>query len=280
MKLGYSTWGMPGVAVDVAVQHLAALGYDGVEITVIPGYTTELSTLTPADRRWIRRLFEQHNLDMPAIAAHTSLLDPDPERHATNMARLRASVDLASDLTLGDTPPAIDTTPGGTPDAWDAVKDRLVNETGDLVKYAAGLGITIAMEPHVGSCLNTPERTVWLLQQIDSPYLKLNFDISHFDVMGIPTEASVAALAPYTVHTHVKDQRGQAPDHEFLIPGEGDFDYVRYLKAMDAAGYRDYISVEVSVMVQRREGYDPLTAAERSYRTLAAAFEKAGIERA
>ena len=26
-------------------------------------------------------------------------------------------------------------------------------------------------------------------------------------------------------HTHVKDERGIAPDHEFLIPGEGEMDY-------------------------------------------------------
>ncbi|RME55855.1 MAG: sugar phosphate isomerase/epimerase, partial [Caldilineae bacterium] len=35
MKLGYSTWGMPTVPVDVALRHLADLGYDGVELTVL-----------------------------------------------------------------------------------------------------------------------------------------------------------------------------------------------------------------------------------------------------
>jgi hypothetical protein len=32
-------------------------------------------------------------------------------------------------------------------------------------------------------------------------------------------------------------------------------------------------------MVQRRPGYDPLAAAEQSYRTLARAFDQAGIAR-
>ena len=41
MKLGYSTWGMPKVPVDKALVHLAGLGFDGVDLTVIPGYTTE-----------------------------------------------------------------------------------------------------------------------------------------------------------------------------------------------------------------------------------------------
>ena len=49
MKLGYSTWGMPTVPIDTALSHLANLGYDGVELTIIPRFTTELSTLDAAE---------------------------------------------------------------------------------------------------------------------------------------------------------------------------------------------------------------------------------------
>jgi sugar phosphate isomerase/epimerase len=77
----------------------------------------------------------------------------------------------------------------------------------------------------------------------------------------------------------VKDQKGRLPNHEFLIPGEGEFDYVSYLKAVQSAGYDGFVTVEVSVMVQRRPDYDPFAAAELSYKTLSQAFEKAGIER-
>ena len=45
MKIGYSTWGMPKLPVDTALAHLARLGFDGVELTVIPGFSTELDTL-------------------------------------------------------------------------------------------------------------------------------------------------------------------------------------------------------------------------------------------
>jgi sugar phosphate isomerase/epimerase len=69
------------------------------------------------------------------------------------------------------------------------------------------------------------------------------------------------------------------PDYEFLIPGEGDFDYVRYLREMEKAGYRGYITVEVSVMVQRRPGYDARAAATLSYETLSRAFRESGVGR-
>ena len=56
-------------------------------------------------------------------------------------------------------------------------------------------------------------------------------------------------------------------------------DYVRYLTAMQRAGYTGHIVVEISLMVQRRPDYDALEAASQSYRVLARAFDDAGIAR-
>lgn len=279
MKIGYCTWGMPTVQVDTFVPFLSALGYDGIELTVIPGYTTELSTLDSAERKRIAQLLRDHHLDLPAIASQTSMIDQDPDTAARHWARLTGAVDLALDWALYGTPPAVDTTVGGSPDDWDTLKPLLFERMGELVRYGEQRGVIIAAEPHVGSMLDTPDRVLELIRTINSPFLKLNFDISHFNVMGIPISVSVPALAPHTVHTHVKDERGVVPDFEFLIPGEGEFNYVEYLHAMQASGYNDYITAEISIMVQRRPGYDPLAAAEQTYVTLARAFEQAGIAR-
>jgi inosose dehydratase len=252
------------------------IGYRGVEITVIPGYTTELERLDAAERRRIRKLIDAHGLELPAIAGHTSLLAEGAEEHTANVARLKASIDLAAEWG-GNRPPALNTTSGGRPEGWAETRGLLVERVGELVAYAARRGVTLAIEPHVGAALDTPEKTVWLLEQIGSPYLKVNFDISHFEAVGRPMADTIATLAPYSVHTHVKDTRGRHPEFEFLIPGEGNFDYPAYLRAMRAAGYHGFITVEISVMVQRRPGYDPFAAAEQGYRTLAAAFAEAGI---
>src|SRR4051794_26041693 len=98
MRLGYSTWGMPTVPIDVSVDHLAGLGFDGIELTVIPGYTTELNRLDTAERQRIRSLLASRRLALPALAAHVDLLAADPEAAAANMARLRSAIDLAVDL--------------------------------------------------------------------------------------------------------------------------------------------------------------------------------------
>ncbi len=277
MQIGYSTWGMPAVAVDDAVKHLAGLGFTGVEPTVIPGYSTELDSLDGAERRRIRALFDDHGLDMPAVAGHRSLL-ADGAEHEENWRRLTGAVDLCAEWApAGGPPPALDTTLGGRPADWEPRRGFILERVGRLVDYAASAGVVIALEPHVGSALDLPDKAVWLLERVDSAFLKLNFDISHFEVLGLPTAETVAVLAPHSVHTHVKDQRGRSPSHEFLIPGEGPFDFPAYLREMERAGYDGYITAEVSVMVQRRPGYDPLAAAEFTFRTLDGAFHEAGL---
>lgn len=279
MKIGYCTWGMPTVPADTLIPFLAQLGYDGVELTVKPGYTTELSTLDAAERRRIARMLKDYHLELPALAGHTPMIERDPDIAERNWAQLTGTVDLALDWALDGTPPAIDTTVGGKSSQWDELRSLMVERVGELVRYGEQRGVVIAIEPHVDEMLDSVSRVLDLLDAIRSPFLKLNFDISHFNVQSVPYQESVAALAPHTVHTHVKSERGRAPHHEFLIPGEAEFDWVGYLHAMREHGYDDYITAEVSIMVQRRPGYDPLAAAELTYRTLSGAFEQAGIAR-
>jgi sugar phosphate isomerase/epimerase len=117
----------------------------------------------------------------------------------------------------------------------------------------------------------------WVLDAVDSPNFRLNFDNSHFEVMGCDFHAYVPQLTRYAVHTHMKDQRGIAPGFEFLVPGEGTFDYAAYLPAIEKAGYNGAITVEISKMVQNRPDYDPAEVAARSYRTLTDAAKRGGV---
>ncbi len=198
---------------------------------------------------------------------------------ASRLARFCGYLDLASELQRPGQSLTVSTTSGGTAGDWESVREELVDRYGTLAAHAQAAGVIATAEPHVGSALHTPEGARWLVRQVGSPALRIHFDISHFNVQGMNMEGVVAELAPLSVHTHVKDERGVVPDYEFLIPGEGEMDYVRYLRAMDKAGYRGHITVEISLMVQRRPGYDALAAATRSYRVLSDAFRQAGISR-
>jgi inosose dehydratase len=279
MKLGYSTWGMPKLSIDVAVERIAALGFDGLEISVLPAWTTSIDMLNGAERKRILQLVNDKGLTISAISGHASLLEANPEENTRNLERLKAAIDLAVEWAQGGRIPYVNTLSGGRTADWEAQKELFAERLLPAAEYAQAKGVVLAMEPHVDGLVDTPARMVEILQMVNAPALKVNFDISHFDILGMSTEESVSILSPYSVHTHVKDQRGRYPDYEFLTPGEGDFDYVEYLKAMQTHGYDGFINAEVSLMRQRKPDYDPLAACDLSYRTLAKAFNDAGIAR-
>jgi sugar phosphate isomerase/epimerase len=270
---------MQKTPIDVAVAHCAALGFDGLELTVIPRWPTDAATMDAAERKRIRTLYDDHHIDLCGLSGNTPLLTGDTAERARNIKTFKTYLDLAAELQKPGERLSVSTTSAGEPGSWETVKDELVHLFGNAAAYAEAAGVIVGVEPHVSNALHTPEQAIWLVEQVNSPALGIHFDISHFNVQGMDMEKVVPQLVPYTVHTHVKDERGIAPHHEFLIPGEGEMDYVAYLKAMDRAGWTEHITVEISLMVQARPDFDALAAATQSYRVLAQAFEEAGIAR-
>ena len=279
MKLSFSTWGMQATPIDKAVQHCVMLGYDGLELTIIPGWPTDAATMSVSERKRIRQLYDDAGLELCGISGNVALLNDDAARDSAEESRFRGYLDFAAEIQQPGASLIVTTISGGVPGEWNAHKHRFVETTGRLAEYAKQRGVMIGIEPHAGHALRTPDDALWLVDQVDSHGLTIHFDISHFNVQGIPMEEAVAKLTPVSRHTHVKDERGIFPEHEFLIPGEGEMDYPRYLRLMSEAGYDGHIVVEISLMVQRRPDYDPLAAATQSYEVLSRAFDTTGISR-
>ncbi len=279
MKLGYCQWGMPSVPLEQAVPRLAAMGYQGVEIAVIPRFVTELSTLDAERRRAIRRLFDDHKMAITAVAAHSDITNVEGDDLDANLRRLHGAIELAAEWARPGQPGIVVSLVGGHPDQWEERRGALVERVGALDRYAAERGVTYALELHIGTALDLPDKLLWLMREINSPTLRMNYDQSHTETMGIPISECVPVLAPLSVHTHVKDQRGLWPNHEFLTPGEGPFNYVEYLRAMDAAGYQGFIMAEVSMMRQAKPDYEPFVHAAFAYRVLDYAFQAADLVR-
>ena len=275
MKLGFSAWAMREWPVDRQIAIVRDAGYAGICLVSGAEFPLDAARAQTEDAARVREAARQADLEITAVAGHADLLGPDPQ---ASLARVKATLDFAAALAEpGSAPPPVICMGFGTPDTYLSDRDKLVERFGELATHAARHGGVIALEPHVGQAMDLPEKIVWLMQAVNSPHFRLNFDNSHFEVMGRDLDEYVPVLAPYAVHTDLKDQRGRAPDHEFLVPGEGDFSYARYLRAMQRVGYQGFVTVEISVMVQRRADYDPAEVARRSFRTLTDAAREAGV---
>ena len=65
------------VPIGTAVRHCAALGFDGLELTVIPGWSTDAAHLTPEDRRRIREIYDENKIELCGFSGNVELLSPD-----------------------------------------------------------------------------------------------------------------------------------------------------------------------------------------------------------
>lgn len=78
---------------------------------------------------------------------------------------------------------------GGAPERNEQDRGRIAETFGEPARHAAGRGIVGALEPHVGRAFDLPEKTVWLLETVGSPHVRLDLDNSHCDCLGrdLPT---------------------------------------------------------------------------------------------
>jgi sugar phosphate isomerase/epimerase len=290
VKLGYNTWSMPTLSFREAVTHCARLGFDSVEVTVAEGWRTDVLNLAPGSAAEWRQIVGDAGIAITSLTANAPVI-ADGAIWGAARERLTKSLDLAAELqapgqrmpiSLTASRPSIDPgslAPAKSEESWERDRGIVVDRFGELASIAKRLGARVALEPHVWTVVCNSERALQVLDQVADDALGLNLDISHFAVQGLAIAEVVRALARRAIACEVKDQRGIEPNFEFLIPGEGDFDYVAFLREMAAARYTGSVSVEISVLRQRIPGYDPYEAARQSYATLSKAFEAAGVAR-
>jgi inosose dehydratase len=274
--LGFSLYGMKSLPLDEALKACAEIGYDNVELALLEGYPTEPKLFGAADRQRLRERLAALQLRVSGLMENFSLL-ADDAKQAQQLERIKAAAQLAHDL-APDAPPVIETVLGGKPAEWEQVKDRMAAQLRAWAETAAAAKAVIAIKAHVMSAVQTPDRLLWLFRAVNSPAIQLAYDYSHFAAQGLALEATLAALIPHTRFIHVKDVRGSADTKvEFLLPGEGTIDYGDYFKKLHALGYRGDVVVEVSSMISKQPGYDPLAAARKSFAALAAGVKKADL---
>lgn len=268
--LGFSLYGMKALSLADALKACRAIGYAGVEFALMPGYPAEPRLLTAADRKDLRARLADH-----ALAVH-GLMENLPEpaadaAHKANLERLKAAAELGNALAPG-APPPVESVLGGKPADWDRVKDKLAERLGAWADVGRAAKTVIAVKPHVANALHTPDGAAWLVKQVNSPWLRLAFDYSHFELRKVALADAVAALVPLAAFVHVKDAKGTADKFEFVLPGAGTTDYAAYAKLLAARKYAGPVVVEVSGHVSGKPGYDAVAAAKASYAALAKAF--------
>ncbi|MCP4381473.1 MAG: sugar phosphate isomerase/epimerase [Hyphomicrobiales bacterium] len=121
-----------------------------------------------------------------------------------------------------------------------------------LVPIAAEAGVTLTIEPHVHSYLESPTLVLELLDQV--PGLKLTLDYGHFACLGYRQE-EIDLLAPHAAHMHLR----QAKSGELQTKLEkGTINMAAQLATLREAGYDGYLALEYTHQDYMDSWYDDI----------------------
>lgn len=280
MKIAYGTYAMPTVPLEEAIPGLARVGYEGVEICIGPEHVgAQVEALDAARRQTLSRLLEDNGLGVPALFWLGSIYTPDAAQHQRNLDQIRALAQLGRDLGMAE-PPVIALGIGGRKGDWDTIRDDIVRLLHDYAALAEKEEIVVAGEAHFGAAVDCTDRAAWLFGRVNHPRIRMHFDIVHMFLAGDSIEYAVNTLVPFTGHTHVTDAiKNEDGSFALVLVGKGQLDVTAYVQAMYAAGWNDFITLEVSRMVWGQEDYNTWDAAQWCYEVLSEAFTEARVPR-
>jgi hydroxypyruvate isomerase len=188
-------------------------------------------------------------MDTYGLAASVFGLDPfgklvQRDAQAQLVQAMRESAAVAKQLGVR----TLIVTTGNTleDESFEATRRRAVRHLRALAPVAEDAGITLCVEPlntlvdHHGYWLARMSEAVDIVEEVDSPAIKVLMDIYHQQVQEGNIIANLTAYSHHIGHFHSAGVPGR---HE-LVGGE--LDYRAIFKAIDATGYAGYVGLEFS----------------------------------
>lgn len=289
MKLGVFTVLFADAPLEVALDRVAALGLDAVELGTgnYPGNAHCDPDELLADEGKRRRLLsavEERGLTISALSCHGNPLHPDEAfaraSHETWRKTVRLAVELGVEVVNcfsgcpGDGPGA--RAPNWVTCAWPPDylevlewqwKECAIPYWAEEVRFAREIGLTkVAFEPHPGFLVYNPE-TVLRIRDAVGPELGANLDPSHLLWQGIDPVQAVRTLgrAGALFHVHAKDvyldwtnirANGVLDTKHYSRFGERSWSFRSVGYGQDEKFWRDFVSA------LREAGYDGVLSIE------------------
>ena len=129
---------------------------------------------------------------------------------------------------------------------------RLVGMFREAIQIAADHDVKMAIENHIDF---TGGEILQLLEEVDSPYLGLNFDTGNFARLLDDPIKAMEKLAPHTLATHIKDLKvnplAAVDDWYFFSTapvGDGFIDNLQLARLLKKADYQGFLAMELDFL--------------------------------
>jgi sugar phosphate isomerase/epimerase len=135
--------------------------------------------------------------------------------------------------------------------AW---RTAAIDRIGALAARAASAGLVLLLENCAGWAESSADRMREVLEAVNSPALRLLFDIGNGIAYGYAAPDLLGDIVGWVDHVHVKDAKGPATAPAYCLPGEGDAGVADCLRLLLDAGYAGALSIEPHLAVVPHEG--------------------------
>jgi len=260
------------------VEALSKIGYGGVEWT-LSHFNPETKSIEELET--LVKTTRDHGLEISEIVVQQDLVEPDEKVRRERIDMVKRCIKAAGEAgvdTLNlftgpspsdpNSPKILRSIQEG--EAWSMV----LGAFDELVEEAERYGVYLAVEAVFGHLCHDYYTLKELLDNIDSEYLGVNMDPSHYALYRNDVSWVVKRLGDKIKHVHMKDVVGRPGIHgeDFIFPllGEGVVDWKGFLEALRSIGYEGFLSVEFESFEYYAKilGKDPVKAAKISMEQL------------
>jgi sugar phosphate isomerase/epimerase len=240
MKLSATSWSFPACTLSEITGILKALGIDAVDLGFF--YASDIGKeKLLADPDALAAALKTQGIGFANLyyLFGSSL----PERNlassshrAENLADFQKAMQFCKALAI----PTVMLLPGVI-NKGQGRKDALaetVKNLQALTPLAQDAGVTLTIEPHVHSYLESPDLVLELLEQV--PGLKLTLDYAHFVCLGYRQE-EIDVLVSHAAHMHLRQARPGVLQAKL---DEGTINFPALLATLKEQGFNGYLALE------------------------------------
>lgn len=260
LSLSYS---FKGYTFDEFLQSAKEIGFTVYELSTAPGAHRGTIRLDDEGLVEIKQKSSSLGLAIYALGGYTNFVKDTTQEMEEEIAKVMRYLDIAQKLgakvirVFGGEP-----NPNVPESEW---KNLIAQGLKECAPEAERRGIYLGLENH-GYITNKAEVELEILEKVNSPFVRLTVDTSNYYWFGndlSTVERYYKMVAPYCVHTHLKDgsaRNGFREKYISLALGEGELPLTVFLEELLNSGFKGPLCIEYEgeedAKIGAKKGYD------------------------
>ena len=262
LSLSYS---FKGYTFDEFLASAKEIGFDVYELSTAPGAHKGTIRFDEEGIEEIKRKSAQMGLKIHALGGYTNFVRKSAKDIDEEVKKVMNYLDIAEKLgakvirVFGGEP---------NPDIPESEWEELIAKgLKECAPEAEKRKVYLGMENH-GYITNDAELEIRIIEKVGSPFVRLTVDTSNYYWYGHPLstiERFYKLVAPYCVHTHLKDgsaRNGAREKYISLALGEGDLPLELFLDELLNSGFKGPLCIEYEgeedAKIGAKKGYEYL----------------------